>query len=216
MNRNFWLCALAFSAVSTVAQADNLVSELRGHCSDFTRTQFSAARDFAESMEGLELNSQDSAAWAARYNDTHDCGTIAEYSLRYRKLSQVASSIDGLNLNLKESQAYALERAEQMDLRRIERMSAVLKGVREFAYSVGGLNLTSNKAGIIARRWVDRGNCGDEGTVRRLREVYLAEYQDAYSPDDSSLTATQARKVAARSPHIAKITPCQDLLLQQL
>lgn len=217
MIRKIWLCALVFSAVGpSMAKAENLASELRGHCSDFTRTQFSAARDFAESMEGLGLNSQDSAAWASRYNDSHDCGTIAEYSTRYRLLQQLAGSIDGLNLNLKDAQTYALERAEQMTVRRIERMTAVLKAVREFAYSVGGLNLTSTKAGTVARRWVDRGNCGSEGQVRRLRETFLEEYQEAYSPDDSNLTSSQARKVALRSPRIAKITPCRDLLLQEL
>lgn len=189
---------------------NNSVS-LKGYCADQDHQQFYAAKEFAYSASGLNYTSSAATEWALQYNNSHRCGTIAEYQSRFAALYDVAYSGSGLNYTSSAARDYALNKVENVSSSMARTLADTLSAVREFAYSPSGLNYTSSAAGQLAAKWIDR-DCEDRSTVQRISDRFQQEYSFAYSPSGLNYTSSAARQYAANK--VAGMTRCGDLLRQ--
>ena len=70
--------------------------DLAGQCDDGDHSQFIRAKAFAR--EEVTVWDQEATSWALAYNNTHKCGTIADYIARYEALFEYAYSESYLNM----------------------------------------------------------------------------------------------------------------------
>lgn len=183
---------------------------LRGYCPDHDHQQFYAAKNFAYSTSGLNMNSNDATNWGLQYNQGHRCGTISEYQQRHQALKNFAYSTSGLNMNSSDAIAYANQRVETLSVYEIQAMQSVMTAVKNFVYATNGLNRDSATAARVARDWAERGTCGDAVQVQQIWNAYSKEYSFAYSTSGLNMNSSGARDYAINK--VSRMTRCSDLL----
>jgi len=181
--------------------------DLGGYCSDFN--EWGAARDFAYTSSGLNYNSSGAEQWAHQYVNSHACGTIYEFSMRFRELYNYGYSSTYMNLNSSGARDFALPRAEYMRLEQIQYWKRIFVQVKDFAYSSSYLNFNSSRSVQAAREWNERGYCGDEQMIERMKSDFRYYYDYAYSSRGLNYSSSQARSYALNQ--IANHTNCIDL-----
>ncbi len=185
-------------------------ASLRGYCSDQDHQEFYAAKAFAYSTSGLNLTTDQSVQWALDYTRSHRCGSINEYSARFRALYSLAYSTSGLNMSSNDAAAYASKRVETVTEQQVQQIREVSTAVKNFVYSTNGLNRDSSTAARVAMAWVDRGYCGNASEVEMIRQQYSKEYSFAYSTSGLNMSSNGARDYAL--DRISRNTRCADLL----
>lgn len=185
-------------------------NSLAGYCDDYDHSQFTAAKNFAYSSNGLDLTSNGATDWALNYNQTHACYTISEYQSRFSVLKNFAYASNGLDMTARDSVQYALSKVENTSVQQAQQMQTTLSAIKTFAYASNGLDLTSADSANLARNWIDRGYCEDERGIQVMAERYRTEYNFAYSSGGLNYTSAQAKQYAL--DRIRNMTACGDLL----
>lgn len=195
--------------VPTPTYGGNYAS-LKGYCQDYDHQEFYVAKNFAYSASGINLNSTDATQWALEYVQSHRCGTINEYSSRFRALYNMAYSPSGLNMNSSDARNYALQKVEYTTEARVRQMQETAAKVKNFVYSANGLNRDSATAGRAAMEWIDRRSCEDADHVQTMWNQYTKEYNFAYSSSGLNKNSSDARAYALNK--ISHMSRCSDLL----
>jgi hypothetical protein len=183
--------------------------DLSGYCRDDDHSQFMIAREFAYSGSGLNLSSNDAINWAMNYNQSHDCGTINEYKIRFNALKDYAYSGSYLNKSAQEAVTYAQERAEYTTAEEVNYNKVLFTQVKDFFYSGSYLNDNASTSVAAADEWVSRRNCGDDRVVGRIKQEYRSNYDFAYSGSGLNMNVQDAKNYAIQ--RIVRMTPCSDL-----
>ncbi|HKU51755.1 MAG TPA: hypothetical protein VJQ25_04755, partial [Nitrospira sp.] len=123
-----------------VEKTSNVLSSAKapGRVTRFDIAKFTALRDFAFSVDGLDLTRAEADAWAHARLDNPRPFDIA----RFKELRDFAFSPQGLDLLKAEATAWAqawLDTAKPFDIARF-------KELRDFAFSPNGLDLTTAEA----------------------------------------------------------------------
>jgi surface antigen len=181
-----------------------------GYCSDYDHSQFFAAKQFAYSGSGLNMSDSEATRWALSYNQTHNCGTISDYSQRFNILFDLAYSGGGLNMSASKARQFALSKVETTSVSAAMNMRTDFIAVYDFAYSGSFLNNSSALARSMALSWVERGYCENSFQVRQLAAEFKRQYDFAYSGAGLNMLPLQAKQYAIRQ--IRPMTVCGDLL----
>ena len=185
-------------------------NSLRGSCVDADHRQFYAAKNFAYSTAGLNMDSNRATEWGIDYNRTHACNTIAEYQDRFTVLKNLAYSTSGLNMDSASATQYALSKVESIRAEKAREMSVTLNAIKNFAYSTSGLNLSAADAIQIGRQWIERNYCENEIGIQRVSDQYRAEYNYAYASNGLNYDAARAKQYALS--RVRGMSACGDLL----
>jgi|GEM_PF-3785167 len=180
----------------------NTSLSLLGYCKDRTHKQFAAAKDFAYNRMNLGMN--DAINWANEYNETHRCGTLAEYADRYEQIFDLAYNI--INLNLTDARTMALAKVETTTAEKALRMRKQYQAIHNLTYNV--MNLNFSQARAISLQWLNKDGCEGPGQIQRLTNEYQREFDFAYNGMNRSYSA--ARTFAANK--IKKQSTCGELL----
>ena len=184
--------------------------DLQGYCQDFDHSQFMAAKNFAYSGSGINYNDGQATDWAMRYNQTHACGTLPEYSNRYTELYNYAYSGSYMNLNANDARDYALHYADLLTVPQIQQWKAVFQPVYQLFYSGSYMNDSAPDSVAGARAWNERGYCGDVQVVENIKAEYARQYSFSYSGSGLNYSAPQAKEYALN--YVRGMTSCGDLL----
>lgn len=184
--------------------------DLRGYCEDWDHSQFTAAKSFAYSTQGLDMTDANATNWALNYNQSHACGTINEYKARFSVLKNFAYSTQGLDMTAAQAIQYALSKVEFVTVEEAQRMQNTLSAIKNFAYATQGLDLTGTEAARIAREWIDRGYCEDANGVQAIASQYKRDFDFAYSSGGLNYDRARAKEYALS--RVRGMSRCGDLL----
>jgi len=184
--------------------------DLQGYCQDFDHSQFMAAKNFAYSGSGLNYSDSQATDWALRYDQTHACGTLPEYSARYSALYTYAYSGSYMNMNANDARDYALYYVERMTVPQIQYWQATFQAVYTLFYSGSYMNDNAADAVSGARVWNERGYCGDIRLIENIKAEYARQYGFAYSGSGLNYNSAQAKDYALSA--VRNMTSCGDLL----
>lgn len=118
-----------------------------------------------------------------------------------------------MNLSADSARNYALPYAEYMSVYEIQDWKRTYQQVYNFAYSSSYLNYSASKAQQAGKIWNERGYCGDDSLISRMKSDYQYYYNYAYSSGGLNYSSEQARRYALDQKHRRLFTVYGPLLL---